>query len=469
MDGRPSSLFSNSSLVLRLVRGAALWVLPILVFSAFALTWFYRVSTYRLFDEPLTNTITALVASVNISPDKVLTLNGEPIDPRYQQALSGQYWMIATLGDDGALIPVRASLSLASETLLLPKADIEFIRAHPGAFVQSVTDGPDGNDPLRAVVQSVLFDKMGDEPLIMLAAADVRAATRDVRRFAALAIGLMVFVSLGLLVGLMTQVRLGLRPLFDLREKVADVREGRATRVGGDYPREIQPLATELNSLIDHNKNVVDQAKTHVSNLAHGLKTPLAVLLNEADGSKTALGTIVTRQAESMKNQVDHHLQRARAATRGQAIGVTASVPETLEPLARTLEKIYRSKDIAFDIDVRPMLMFRGEKRDLEEMAGNLLDNACKWTKSYVGVTAGVSAVDDRLLEICVTDDGPGMPSEKYTEALKRGIRLDEATPGTGFGLAIVDDLAKAYKGSLTLGESKAGGLSVTLRLPRRL
>lgn len=467
MDAGDTSLRPDSSLVLRLVRGAALWVLPILVFSAFALTWFYRTSTYRLFDEPLTSTITALVASVNVSEDKEITLSQEPVDPRFQQALSGQYWMIATLGTGGTLTPRRASFSLTDQTLVLPPEDIAFIRANPGAFVQSETNGPDVDDPLRAVVQSVLFPNMDGEPLIMLAAADVRGATRDVRNFAALAIALMAFVSLGLIVGIMTQVRLGLRPLFDLRSRVADVREGRATRVDGDYPQEIQPLATELNSLIDHNKDVVDQAKTHVSNLAHALKTPLAVLLNEADGSDTVSGDVVSRQSNSMKKQVDHHLQRARAAARGQAIGVSASVPDTLEPLARTLGKIYRSKDMAFDMDIAPDLLFRGEKRDLEEMAGNLMDNACKWTVSHVGVKASMAADDDTMLEICVTDNGPGMEPKHYADALKRGIRLDEATPGTGFGLAIVNDLAKAYKGGVTLAEADGGGLSVTLRLPR--
>ncbi len=475
MDTPGAELKSGPSLVLRLVRGAALWALPILAFTAFALTWFYRSSTYRLFDEPLNNTITSLIASVEIGADPMgesqenITLSREPIDPRYQQALSGYYWMVGTLAPNGAVTPLRASRSMAEETLNLPAADARIILDRPGTFVQSRADGPDQNDPLRVVAKSVVFQKMADRPLVMIAAADGRPAAMAVRNFAALAIGFMILLTLGLIIGILTQVRLGLRPLFELRDRVVDVREGRATRVDGDYPQEIQPLANELNSLIDHNKNVVEQAKTHVGNLAHALKTPLAVLINEAGGSKSKLADIVTRQSEAMKNQVDHHLRRARAAARGQAIGVSASVNDTLEPLARTLERIYRSKDIAFDLRIEDGLMFRGEKRDLEEMAGNLMDNACKWTVSDVVVIAKPSPQDEAMLDIRVIDNGPGLPPEKYGEALKRGARLDEATPGTGFGLAIVDDLAKAYKGGVMLGAGQNGGLDVTLTLPRRV
>lgn len=464
-----AGLTSTDSLVLRLVRGAALWAVPILAFAAFAMTWFYYTSTYRFFDEPLNNTITSLIASVDFGPEAEIMLTREPIDPRYQQALSGQYWIVGTVNPDGIIAPVRASRSMAEETLLLPKADAAFLLSMPGTFIQSRAEGPDVNEPLRVVAKSVIFAETGETPLVMLAAADRRPAVQGVRNFAALVIGLMVALTLGLIIGIFTQVRVGLRPLFDLRDRVVAVREGHSTRVDGDYPQEIQPLANELNSLIDHNKNVVDQAKTHVGNLAHALKTPLAVLLNEAASSRSELAGIVTRQSETMKKQVDHHLHRARAAARGQVIGVVTSVGETLEPFARTLPRIYRDKDIDLGLSVDADLMFRGEKRDLEEMAGNLMDNACKWTRSEVTVTASPSKDDPAMFDLIVTDNGPGMPPEQYTEAIKRGARLDEATPGTGFGLAIVDDLAKAYKGGLELGASSSGGLKVTLKLPRRV
>jgi len=170
-----------------------------------------------------------------------------------------------------------------------------------------------------------------------------------------------------------------------------------------------------------------------------------------------------------MKQQVDHHLRRARAAARGQAIGVSTDVTDTLGGLARTLARIYGHKNIDFDIDLMEGLVFRGEKRDLEEMAGNLMDNGCKWTKTSLEVRSFVNPEDETSFMVVVSDDGPGMAADQYVEALKRGARLDEATPGSGFGLAIVDDLAKAYKGSVVLGKSEMDGLKVTLTLPRRL
>jgi len=453
------------------MRGAILWAVPILALTAFSLTWFYSISTYQLFDEQLDSTINALIASAETDTSGPLsvTVNREPIDPRFQQALSGRYWLIGTIEADGNINPMQASRSMAGETLTLPIGDTRDVLASPGKSVRTKADGPDENDPLRVIARSVIFETMSDTPVIMVAAADNRAAEGAVRRFAALALGLMLLLTGGLIVAVFTQVRLGLKPLFELRARVADVREGRVGQLDGDYPPEIQPLATELNSLIDHNKNVVAQAKTHVGNLAHALKTPLAVLLNEAGSSKSNLADVVKRQSETMQKQVDHHLHRARAAARGQAIGVSTGVIETVDPLVRTLERIHRTKNIDFDISIPPDLKFRGEKRDLEEMIGNLMDNACKWTRSQVTVKAAMIIDDATQFEICVSDDGPGLHPSKYEEALQRGTRLDEATPGTGFGLAIVDDLARAYKGDLVLGRSVEDGLAATIRLPGRL
>ena len=457
-----------------------LWTIPILAVTAMALTWFYRQSTYKLFDDPLESAITELIASVQSkdgdgangelfedaeAQKSSLFLTREPIDPRYQRALSGRYWMIGTYQDDGSLLPLLSSRSFSGETIQLPSNVKRSIEAK--TEFNTTAMGPDENEPLRILARSVILPS--GEPVLMLAGADIRDSQRDVRRFAFIAAGLMLLLSGGLVFAVFLQVRTGLRPLFELRDRVVDIREGRADHVGGTYPREIAPLANELNSLIGHNKDVVERAQTHVSNLAHGLKTPLAVLLNEAGGSKSKLAEIVNRQANAMKNQVDHHLQRARAATRGQSIGMATSVAESVDPLARTLGRIYRDKDIDFDVSVAQGLIFRGEKRDFEEIIGNLMDNACKWTKSKVRVIAQGDGKDNGLFMLEVSDDGEGLTKEQYPEALKRGARLDETTPGTGFGLPIVDDLARAYKGSLVLGKSDLGGLKVTVTLPGRI
>lgn len=457
----------TQSLVIRLVRGATIWALPLLLLTAITLTWLYRNTIYRSFDDPLVSAVTALIATADVKNNS-LSLTREPLDPRYQRALSGRYWLVGFLQDDGVIEPISASRSLLESTLVLPPQAVAALQNQQGEEVRSRTEGPDANEPLRLVARQVVLPNM-NTPVVVVAAADSRATSRSILRFALTASGLMLLISLGLVTAVVTQVRSGLKPLFDLRDRVADVREGRVGQVDGAYPTEIQPLANELNSLITHNKDVVERARTHVGNLAHALKTPLAVLQNEAQASKKTPSEIVSRQTETMKKQVDHHLRRARAAARGQAIGVSTDVTDTLGGLARTLARIYGHKNIDFDIDLMEGLIFRGEKTDLEEMAGNLMDNGCKWTKTSLQVKSFVNPQDETSFKVVVSDDGPGMAEEQYEEALMRGARLDEATPGSGFGLAIVDDLAQAYKGSVELGQSDWGGLKVTLTLPRRL
>lgn len=456
----------NGSLVWRLVRSAALWAVPALLVTALSLILFYRASTYKIFDDPLVNTISSLIAYVDTSPeDGKLVLTNEPIDPSYQRALSGRYWVIGELQESGRLEPIMGSKSLYGAMLVLPSADAQKIRKQDGSVVRSSAQGPD-NEPLRLAAQSVIFPGMGEKAVVIVAAADRRPAVKAVRQFSVLALGLMTVIGLGLSAAIFMQVRMGLRPLFTLRERVSDVRQGRAPSVTGTYPKEIKPLADELNILIGHNKEVVDYARTHVGNLAHALKTPLAVLVNESDGKQTKFSKLVSRQSAEMSKQVDHHLRRARAAVRGQSIGEKTSVFDTVSSLARTLPRIYRDKDLDIQVSISDGLVFRGEKRDLEEMVGNLMDNACKWTGSEIHVLAEPSEDVEGQLRLVVDDDGPGLSQDEYETVLKRGMRLDEATPGSGFGLSIVNDLARAYKGSLHLEKSPFGGLRAVLVLP---
>ena len=457
---------SNRSLVFRLVRGAAIWAIPLLIVTGIILTWLYRSTTYRSFDDPLVSAVTAIIASAETS-DGTLVLSREPLDPRYSRALSGRYWLVGNLREDGEIEIITSSRSLYDASIALPQSDAKRLMVSQGEEIRARTQGPDENEMIRLVARQVILPNMNNEAVIVLAGADSGPAARSIRTFALTALGLMFLITAGLIIAVVTQVRTGLRPLFDLQDKIADVRQGRVGQVDGIYPREIQPLASELNSLIAHNKDVVERAQTHVGNLAHALKTPLAVLQNEAKLSDTDFSNIVGRQTDLMKNQVDHHLRRARAAARGQVIGVSTPVGETLEGLIRTLERIYRDKKIDFKIEMADDLFFRGEKRDLEEMAGNLLDNGCKWTAGRLRVSAQRDPNEAAKFIILVSDDGPGMDEAQFSEAVKRGARLDEATPGTGFGLAIVDDLAKAYNGSLSLSHADMGGLQVKLTLPR--
>ena len=435
--------------------------MPLLAITAFALTWLYRGSTYQIFDDPLTSTVTSLIASAETIPQgdgrTIIALGKEPLDPRYQRALSGRYWQIMSPGGE------ISSRSLYGGPITLLPEESQFLLDRPGAQMSTSAKGPDG-ESLRVVARSVILPNM-ETPVIMAAAMDQAPARRAVQRFALLAVSIMGLLILGLFAAIILQVCIGLRPLFALRDRVADVREGRATSVEGDYPREIAPLAKELNVLISHNRDVVERARTHVSNLAHALKTPLAVLKNEADSETSALGEIVGRQTQTMTQQVEHHLTRARAAARAQSTAMRSQIERSISDMARTMVRIYSSKDLDITQDIDSALWFRGEKADLDEMIGNLVDNGCKWARGRVHILSHAN-MDAGFVDVVFSDDGPGIAKAQYEKALKRGERLDEAIPGTGFGLSIVDELARAYKGRLTLGSSDLGGLKVTLTLP---
>jgi signal transduction histidine kinase len=272
-------------------------------------------------------------------------------------------------------------------------------------------------------------------------------------------------LSVGLILAVIVQVRVGLQPLFRLRREVADVRRGKTDRLQSDYPTELTPLTDELNALVRHNQETVERQRTHVGNLAHALKTPISVMLTEASQRPGPLAEVVTRQADVMRQQVDHHLRRARAAARSQGPGERTSVAEVLDELSRTLEKIFRAKGVDIDWDAPDDLWFQGERQDFMEIAGNAMENAGQWCKGRVRVRAVPEGAE--RLRLTVEDDGPGLTPEQREEVIRRGARLDESAPGSGLGLSIIDELARAYRGALILGNSNLGGLSVAVDLPR--
>jgi signal transduction histidine kinase len=453
------------SLVSSLVRAAALWAVPGLLLTVMVLTWLSNSSTYRSFDEPLESAVLGLIASVETSDDRGLRLSRELPDPRYQRALSGKYWVIGTIEDNSQIVPILSSRSLYGASLPIRRDHIQELAAQGQEPVRFTTAGPDldAGETLRVVARQVILPDM-DSAVIVLAAADRAPVMRSTRNFIMTAVTLLALLILGLTLAVYAQVRVGLRPLFELGRRIADVREGQAVSVEGVYPPEIAPLARELNSLISHNKSVVERAQTHVGNLAHALKTPIAVLRNEAAYAETTPSDVVARQTETMAEQVDHHLRRARAAARGQAIGVRTEMDPVIDGLVRTLPRIYRDKDLTIERAGLKGLVFRGHPRDFEDMVGNLMDNAAKWTKDRIDVV--VRADDDGFCEVSISDNGPGLTAEEGKIALQRGARLDEATPGSGLGLSIVDDLANAYNGKFVLGRSELGGLQAVLRLP---
>lgn len=274
-------------------------------------------------------------------------------------------------------------------------------------------------------------------------------------------------LSLGilLLVTMAIQVRFGLRPLKRIGVALAAIRNGASPRLEGDFPQEIMPLVTETNALLDHNAAVVERAQKHVGNLAHALKTPLTVVANEAASGDGPLAEVVRRQADVMRRHIDHHLVRARAAGRGSVIGSRAEVLPAVRDLMRAMERIYADRRLSFEVTVdgSATAAFKGDRQDLDEILGNVLDNAGKWAARRVVAT--IAAADGRVA-ITIDDDGPGIPAKDRDMVFARGERMDESVPGSGLGLGIVRDLTALCGGSVALDTSPLGGLRVKIDLP---
>ncbi len=454
-------LLHRQSIATRLLVSAAGWSLVILVVAGIALSAFQRRSTERAFDERLHVYLKSLVAAV-ASPDD--SERSDPYslgEPRFDLPLSGWYWLITRL--DRRPVETRGSTSLFGGGL--PALAERGVKAGVGELREGYAIGPD--ERLLRIVERVI--DLGEEGRYRVqVAADSREIEESIAEFR-LALGVTFgLLALALLTTALLQVRFGLRPLSRLQAAVGEVRLGRAERVDGEYPDDLSPLAGEVNLLLDANREILDRARTQVGNLAHALKTPLSVLVNEAATSEGPLAEKVREQAAVMRDQVNWYLERARAAARAGSVGVTTEVEPVLEGIVRTLSKIHRDRDLAFSSSVTGEPRFRGERQDLEEMVGNLVDNAGKWTATRVEVTAQpLPERDGRpFLQVIVDDDGPGLPPQARKAALRRGARLDESKPGSGLGLAIVADLADLYGGGLTLHESPLGGLRAELVLP---
>lgn len=446
-------------MVRRLVLAALGWAVILLVFGAGALTLLFQSTVLRDLDDRLFGVVDSMIAHVEPS-NGGLELDQRPLDPGYFQALSGRYWQIFAPGIETAPALLRSD-SLANERLDTNGPLVRSALDQPGTTIIGESPGPN-LEPLRMHVRAVVIEAHG--PVVFSAAEDRRPSDRRVRDFALAAAGLLAVFAGLLAAGVVVLVRWGLAPILRMGAAVAAVRDGQAEWVSGNFPREIKPLAEELNGLLDHSREVVERARTHVGNLAHALKTPLTVLGNEARGQPGALAELVTRQTGAMTDQVEHHLRRARAAANARAIGARTPADAVINDLGRTLRRIYDRRGVEIEWEAAPGAVFRGERQDLEDLAGNLMDNACKWAARSVRVTAGPAA--GGRLEIVVEDDGPGLTGEQRRQALARGVRLDEQAPGAGLGLAIVTDLAAAYGGTLSLDRSALGGLCARLDLP---
>ena len=435
-----------------------------LVAGGFVLSGIFRGSIQESFDDQLSFDLDGLIAAAEVDAPEHVSLQGRFADPRFERVFSGWYWQIEPDMSQTADLQPETSRSLWDQTIIP-----ESLTSGENNALWGYATGPD-RQRLRVLVRRIALPRTAQgieipETFRFTLAGDVTEMEADVAGFNRTLFWWFAAFSLGLIAAIAFQVRVGLLPLRRVSEALARIREGRARRLEGDFPREIAPLAGELNSLIAHSAEVVGRARAHVANLAHFLKTPLTVLANEAAASSGPLAETVTRQVTSMRRQVDHYLARARAAGALDVLGSRTEVGPVLSDLARVLKRMHPEKELWIDVEVAPGLAFRGEREDFEEMAGNLVDNACKWAQGKIAITAG--PLDGGRFFLNVEDDGSGLAPEERSRAMERGERLDETVPGPGLGLAIVRDIAKLYGGKFTLGEAGLGGLSAQLELPR--
>lgn len=453
----------SNSLATRLFLSATAWVVVVLLITGVVLSSVYRSASERAFDRRLNLYLRTLIAEVT-APDEPADHQFQSLgEPLFDLPLSGWYWEIDRSDPDKK--ETRASRSLWDNKL--PKLEDQGIELSLSGVRVGYVDGPEGQT-LRMVERPV--DLGADGKFRVAVAGDATEIFDEARTFDYYLGGTFAALTIGLLLTTIFQVRFGLAPLKRISDAIADIRSGRAERLEGEFPVEIAPLARETNALIDANRDIVERARTHVGNLAHAVKTPLSVIINEASAhERDPFAAKMLEQAEMMRNQVAHHLERARMAARLTVVGTVTDVAPVVEALRRTMEKIHRDRAVAIDIDVSPAAKFCGERQDLEEMVGNLVDNACKWAHSRAFINVSVrppSGAEPAMLHIIVDDNGQGLSDAERMQASQRGRRLDETKPGSGLGLSIVTDLAALYGGRLTLDTAPVGGLRAELLLP---
>ncbi len=437
-----------------------MWTVLALAAGGFVLSGAFRNAAQNNFDTSLITDMDGLIAAADPDPEGGVSLQARFLNHRFDRVYSGLYYQIKPGGAESSGGQISRSLF---DKQIMPGG---FRRE--GARMWGYAEGPE-NQHLRVLAQRVEFpitatEAPGDtSSYTFLVAGDMSQVESETREFNGILFWSFLLLGLGLLMAILIQVRIGLMPLRRVSEALARIRDGHARRLEGNFPSEIAPLAGELNSLIQHSEEVVGRARTHVSNLAHFLKTPLSVLTSEAEANPGPLADQVKSQVGSTRRQVDHYLARARAAGSLDVLGNRTEVEAVLSGLTRVLSRIHGDRGIDIDCECPADLYFRGERQDLEEMAGNLIDNACKWAKSQVRVRA---VREGARLVLTVEDDGPGLTETERAQVGSRGERLDESVPGTGLGLAIVRDISKLYQGFFVLDASPLGGLLARLNLP---
>jgi signal transduction histidine kinase len=444
------------SLRARLVIGAFIWITAGVSAAGIFISALFRQHATELTDSEMRGHLDELASLIDISPEGEPELYRTLSDPRFSQMGSGYSWQVSR--DGKRLIK---STSAATDDLPIPSDAL----ANGEMKKRDIANGAG-----HLIVYETLFAPVsGTEPLRIQVNVDSGIIDRVLRTF-----NISLAISLGLLaVALSTaaalQVVFGLQPMTRLGRALRAIRSGKATHLPKAFPLEVQPVVDDLNSLIDVNGQMVVRARAQAGNLAHALKTPLAVLADEADRleqrGQAEAAQIILQQCQRMQRQIDYQIARARAAASRSVPGVNAPLPPAVANIVSAMKRLYAAKDIAFDVNIDPDCIAMCDPMDLNEMLANLIDNACKWSTKRVAITGHIDRRANQVI-VTVEDDGAGLPLEGREMVFQIGKRLDERVPGSGLGLAIVRDLAQLYGGEIRLEDSTYGGLKAVLRLP---
>jgi signal transduction histidine kinase len=450
------------SLTFRVVALSSIWAVIALVIIATVIVALFRQVSERGFESVLSAHLFNLIGSVGIGEDGELSGSPNLGDLRFSQPGSGWYWSVEPISK-GLGEPVR-SLSMTERVPSPPVSEVPF----NGDFQRSYEVTDSSGQRLRVLESEFV---LGDTNKIarFRVMGNLSELEYEVWQFARRLYMYLAIFGAGMIAINFAAILFGLRPLGLVRHALSNIRAGDTQLLEGSFPSEIEPLAQETNALIESNRRVLERSRMQVGNLAHSLKTPLAVIMNEGRTIGGEKGRLIESQALGMQRQIDNYLQRARVAAQRDSLAFRTPVNVPLKRMARAFEKLNPDKQVTLSLP-KEEIVFAGEREDLEEIVGNLLENATKWAESRIVISlARVSASDTKepMFDIVIEDDGPGIPEEKAREALKRGRRLDESKPGTGLGLSIVSDLAEDYGGRLTLERSALGGLKAVVRLGR--
>ena len=450
------------SLAFRVIAFSTGWaILALIVISTF-ISSLYREASERGFDSLLSAHLFNLIGSVGVSENGVLTGSPNLGDLRFSEPNSGWYWSVEPGSQN--VTGWLHSTSMTARVPSPPVADVPFDSEFQRSYI---ADGIAGED--LVVIESEFVLDAQNRVARFRVMGNRTELEDEIARFGQRLFTYLALFGAGMIAINAVAILLGLQPLARVRNALALVRQGASQRLDGRFPAEIEPLANETNALIENNRRIVERSRTQVGNLAHSLKTPLAVLINEGRAIGGPKGDLISEQASSMRQQVEHYLKRARVAAQRDSVVYRTPVRPLIERLTRVIEKLSNGKKVSISLPDEE-IVFAGEREDLEEIAGNLLENAMKWSRSRIAVSIEpVAAQVDRpeRFRLVIEDDGPGIPEEKAREALKRGKRLDETKPGTGLGLSIVAELVNEYGGTLALESSQLGGLRAIVELRR--